>query len=138
MSSSVSCFEWTPRCTFPLNQPIITLLVYFSLYLLSPPIKSHQSHQVDLSHNRIGLAGAFSVVRLLVSPESSISHSLTRLSLAHCFLTDAAAEALGTCLRENPTLAVLDLSTNAIGDKGRWPYSVIRLRDLYCRFSAVE
>ncbi|XP_072893338.1 NACHT, LRR and PYD domains-containing protein 3-like [Hemitrygon akajei] len=70
--------------------------------------------ELDLSVNKLGDSGVELVSAALRNPECKIQ----RLGLVDVGLTDSGAEDLVSILSTNPSLTVLDLSYNKLGDSG--------------------
>ncbi|XP_072893211.1 NACHT, LRR and PYD domains-containing protein 12-like [Hemitrygon akajei] len=70
--------------------------------------------ELDLSGNKLGDSGVKLVSAALRNPECKIQ----KLELRYVGLTDSGAEDLGSALSTNPSLTVLDLSDNKLGDSG--------------------
>ncbi|XP_072892094.1 NACHT, LRR and PYD domains-containing protein 3-like isoform X3 [Hemitrygon akajei] len=69
---------------------------------------------LDLSDNKLGDSGVKLVSAALRNPECKIQ----KLRLHNVGLTDSGAEDLASALSANPSLTVLDLSGNELGDSG--------------------
>ncbi|XP_072894813.1 ribonuclease inhibitor-like, partial [Hemitrygon akajei] len=70
--------------------------------------------ELDLSKNELGDSGVKLVSAALRNPECKIQ----KLWLNNVGLTDSGAQDLGSALSTNPSLTVLDLSENKLGDSG--------------------
>ncbi|XP_072133668.1 NACHT, LRR and PYD domains-containing protein 3-like [Mobula birostris] len=105
----------------------------------------HKCQELGLSGNKLGDSGVKLVSAALRNPECKIQ----KLVLFNVGLTDSVAEDLVSALSTNPSLTVLDLSYNKLGDSGvklvsaalRNPECKIqklRLRDVGLTDSGVE
>ncbi|XP_072892153.1 NACHT, LRR and PYD domains-containing protein 12-like [Hemitrygon akajei] len=74
----------------------------------------HKCQELRLNNNKLGNSGVKLVSAALRNPESKIQ----KLELWDVGLTDSGAEDFASALSTNPSLMVLDLSVNKLGDSG--------------------
>ncbi|XP_062896171.1 NACHT, LRR and PYD domains-containing protein 3-like isoform X2 [Mobula hypostoma] len=93
----------------------------------------HKCQELRLGQNKLGDSGVKLVSAALWNPECKIQ----KLGLESVSLTDSGAEDLVSALSTNPSLTVLDLSDNKLGDSGVKLVSAA-LRNPECKIQKLE